>query len=320
MSWDYAELSKIAKQNGGPSKLIHSLVECGKKQMIPVVGSALAGGVIVTLGIQKIIKYLAEKKERSTIELEEAKKELIAGIHNYTDFVCKPYTILHMLVSIDGKITGNYMNTETAGALCEEYYRINREYQADAYVCGRITMEGSFTGGVKPDLAPYQGANIPHEDYVAKQHEYYAVSIDPHGRLGWYGSEIKDEDPGYDNAHIIEVLTDDIRDEYLAFLKEKGISYIFCGKDKIDVKLMNEKLYSLYGIKKLMLEGGGLTDSLFLDADCIDEMSLVVIPLLDGSKESIDLFAGKNCDTQEYDLKAVEKLPQNGLWLNYKRK
>lgn len=232
----------------------------------------------------------------------------------------KPYTILHMLVSIDGKITGDYMNTETAGALCEEYYRINREYQADAFVCGRITMEGSFTGGVKPDLVPYQGVNIPHEDYVAKQHEYYAVSIDPHGRLGWYGSEIKDEDPGYDNAHIIEVLTDDIQDEYLAFLKGKGISYIFCGKDRIDVKLMSEKLYALFGIKKLMLEGGGLTDSLFLDADCIDEMSLVVVPLVDGSKESIDLFAGKNCDIQEYDLKAVEKLAENGLWLNYKKK
>ena len=75
-----------------------------------------------------------------------------------------------------------------------------------------------------------------------------------------------------------------------------------------------------FGIKKLMLEGGGLTDSLFLDADCIDEMSLVVVPLVDSSKESIDLFAGKNCDIQEYDLKAVEKLSQNGLWLNYKKK
>ena len=182
----------------------------------------------------------------------------------------KPYIILHMLVSIDGKISGDYINTETANILCEEYYRINREYKADAFACGRITMEGSFTGGVKPDLTPYKDVKVPHQDYIAKQHGYYAVSIDPHGRLGWYGTEIKDEDSGYDNAHIIEVLTDDISDEYLTLLKDKGISYIFCGRDKIDVKLMNEKLYSLFNIKKLMLEGGGLTDSLFLDADSID--------------------------------------------------
>ena len=83
---------------------------------------------------------------------------------------------------------------------------------------------------------------------------------------------------------------------------------------------MNEKLYSLFGIKKLMLEGGGLTDSLFLDEECIDEMSLVFIPVVDGSKNGIDLFAGKNCNVQEYELVTIEKLPQNGLWLNYKKK
>ena len=225
-----------------------------------------------------------------------------------------------MLISIDGKITGGYMNTDMASALCEEYYRINREYKADAFACGRITMEGSFTQGVKPDLTPYEGVRFPREDYIAKQHGYYAVSIDPHGRLGWYGSEIKDEDPGYDDAHIIEVLTDDIQEEYLAFLRDKGISYIFCGKEKIDVKLMNEKLVKFFGIKKLMLEGGGLTDSLFLDADCIDEMSLVVVPLIDVDKDGIDLFAGKSCNVQEYALKSCEKLTANGLWLNYVKK
>lgn len=235
----------------------------------------------------------------------------------------KPYTILHMLVSVDGKITGDYMNTDIAGTLCEEYYCINREYKADAFACGRITMEGSFTGGSIPDLTPYRGVKIAHEDYVAKKAEYYAVSIDPHGRLGWYGSEIKDEDPGYDNAHIIEVLTDDISDEYLAFLKDKGISYLFCGKEKIDVNVLNEKLYSLFGIKKLMLEGGGLCDSLFFDADSIDEMSLVVVPLIDGSKTGIDLFTGKSADNsivRSYELKAVEKLSQGGLWINYKKR
>ena len=232
----------------------------------------------------------------------------------------KPYVILHMLISIDGKITGDYMNTKTAEELCNEYYRINREYKADGFLCGRITMEGSFTNWQKPDLAKYQGIKLPHEDCVQKQHDYYAVSVDPHGKIGWYGSEIMDEDPGYDNAHIIEVLTDDINDEYLAFLKDKGISYIFCGREKIDVNLMNQKLYSLFGIKKLMLEGGGLTDSLFLDGDCIDEMSLVVVPLVDGSKDGIDLFANKNCNLQEYELLQAEKLKENGLWLNYKKK
>ena len=68
----------------------------------------------------------------------------------------RPYVILHMLISIDGKITGKYMDEPTTIALTEEYYRINREYKADAYCCGRVTMEGSFTGGAKPDLTPFK--------------------------------------------------------------------------------------------------------------------------------------------------------------------
>ncbi len=230
----------------------------------------------------------------------------------------RPYIILHMLVSLDGKITGEYMNTDIAKQLCEEYYRINRDYKADAFACGRITMEGSFTQDKKPDLTPFEGVVISHKDYIAKKSDYYAVSIDPHGKLGWYGSEIIDDDSGYNNAHIIEVLTDDIKDEYLAFLQSKGISYIFAGKEKIDVSVANEKLFKLFGIRKLMLEGGGLTDSMFLDGDCIDELSLVVVPLIDGGK-GIDLFSDKNCGVREYALDKIEKLPDNGLWLNYKK-
>jgi len=232
----------------------------------------------------------------------------------------RPYIILHMLTSIDGKITGSYMQTKTSEHLCEEYYRINREYKADGYICGRITMEGSFTQGKKPDLSTYSGVFAERYDFVAKKSDYYAVAIDPHGRLGWYGSEIEDYDPGYDKAHIIEVLTEAVSNEYLAFLKDKGISYIFCGKEGIDVSVMNEKLHKLFGINKLMLEGGGLTDGLFLNADCIDEMSIVVVPLVDGDKTGKDLFSAKCSGEIEFNLEKVERLPQNGLWLNYKRK
>lgn len=228
----------------------------------------------------------------------------------------KPYTILHMLISIDGKITGDYLSSNVGEELCQEYYRINREYKADAYLCGRITMEGSFTGGKIPDLSPYKNAKIPRQDFVAKKSDFYAVSIDPSGKLGWYGSEILDEDSGYNNAHIIEVLTDKVSCEYLAFLQDKGISYIFCGQNEISVELLKVKLYNLFGIKTLLVEGGGLTDSLFLNANALDELSLVLVPMVDGSK-GIDLFANKKCNLTSFNLKTVQKLKSNGLWLNY---
>jgi len=232
----------------------------------------------------------------------------------------RPYIILHMLTTIDGKITGSFLSESIVQELCDEYYRINREYKADAFVCGRITMEGSFTGGKLVDLSKYIGTNLPFSDYIAKKSSYYAVSIDPHGKLCWYGSDIKDEDPGYNNAHVIEVLTESVKKEYLAYLQDKEISYIFCGKEKIDVNLLNEKLYSIFGIKRLMLEGGGLTDSLFYNENCIDELSLVQVPIVDTDNKGLDLFTSKTNNLQNFKLKNIKKLINSGIWLNYIKK
>ena len=56
----------------------------------------------------------------------------------------RPYIICHMVMSIDGKVTGNYLYTPECEAAAEHYYEINRKFHADAYACGRITMEGTF--------------------------------------------------------------------------------------------------------------------------------------------------------------------------------
>ncbi len=57
MSWDYAELSKAAKDAGGPEKLMDMLVDSGKdighKDMLPVVGIALGVGALSYAGISK---------------------------------------------------------------------------------------------------------------------------------------------------------------------------------------------------------------------------------------------------------------------------
>ena len=83
MKWNYAELSKLAKENGGPEKLVELLIESGKKSVYPWIGVAFAGGVALTVGVQNTIKYLKEKRKTSSLAVEEAKQELIQGIKEY---------------------------------------------------------------------------------------------------------------------------------------------------------------------------------------------------------------------------------------------
>lgn len=83
MAWNYAELSKLAKVNGGPEKLVDILVKSGEKKVLPWVGVAFAGGIALMVGVQKIINYFTQIKAVSVTEVELAKKELIQDIKDY---------------------------------------------------------------------------------------------------------------------------------------------------------------------------------------------------------------------------------------------
>ena len=70
----------------------------------------------------------------------------------------RPYIICHMVTSIDGKVTGEFLSRPECEAATDVYYELNREYNkngANGFICGRVTMESSFTGGWYPDLTEY---------------------------------------------------------------------------------------------------------------------------------------------------------------------
>lgn len=220
-----------------------------------------------------------------------------------------------MVMSIDGKVTGDFLYKDECAAGTEVYYQINRDLRPDAFACGRTTMEGSFTGGFYPDLSEIEG-NIPHEDYVAnKEAIFFAVAFDRNGKLGWKGSEIIDEDPGYGNSHIIEVLTHDIDDRYLSYLRKIGVSYIFADKDNY-LNIALEKLKNIFGIEKMLLEGGSIINGAFEREELIDELSIISVPMVANAQDK-PLFYDSNI--QNYELISVENMKDSVLWLRYKK-
>ncbi|MBQ8567684.1 MAG: GNAT family N-acetyltransferase [Oscillospiraceae bacterium] len=226
----------------------------------------------------------------------------------------RPVVICHMVTSIDGKVTGDFLFGEKGMQVSEVYYDINRQLKGDAFACGRVTMESSFTNGFSPDLSEFSGADIPFEDYIAKKHDYYAVSFDRCGKVGWTDSRIHDEDVGYDDCHIIEVLTEKAPKEMLAYYKSIGVSYIFAGKEDIDIKLALNKLYKLFGIKKLLLEGGSIINGAFQRAGVVDMLSIVTAPIVGGIDDK-PLFA--ESEMREYQLCSAEVMAHGAVWLRY---
>ena len=50
-------------------------------------------------------------------------------------------------------------------------------------------------------------------------------------------------------------------------LREKGISYISSGKSSVDLTVAVNQLGEHFGIRTLLLEGGGHINGVFLEAD-----------------------------------------------------
>ncbi|KUP25930.1 RibD family protein [Paenibacillus sp. DMB5] len=234
----------------------------------------------------------------------------------------RPYVICHMLTSLDGKINGDYLKMKRAIYFAEEYEKIHESYGCNAWMCGRITMEEHFTLGHQLDLQ-YEGIPpIPRTDYIGNEDaQSYAIAVDPSGKLGWKENFIASWNEYRKEDHIIEILTEQVPDSYLTYLKDLGISYIFGGKENLDFIVVVEKLKNLFSIDKLMLEGGGYLNGAFLNEGLVDELSLIVAPIAEASSNSVTLFETSSFITNQhpvnFNLKEVEKLDDGGLLLKY---
>lgn len=228
----------------------------------------------------------------------------------------RPYIICHMVTSLDGKVTGKFLSTPQCEKATDLYYQINRDYKASGFACGRVTMEGSFTGGWYPDLSEFEPSYSPMDYLVDDIGDFFAVAFDPHGRLGWKSNRIIDDDPGYGGAQIIEVLTHQASRQYLTYLQSMDIPYIFAGDTEIDIEEALSKLKAYFGINKLLLEGGSILNGAFHRAGVIDEVSLVVAPTV-ADAEDKPLFM--DAQMEHYTLEDVQ-YRNDTLWLNYKRK
>jgi len=220
----------------------------------------------------------------------------------------RPYIICHMAPSIDGRIAG----LGSIKAVTAAYERTAKTFDADGWIIGRISME-PYAGKARIPRRKERG-RIPRRDFVADASaESYAIAIDPSGKLTWRSNAI-------DGEHVITILTEGVPDSYLAFLRSKRVSYLFGGKSEIDLKRVLGKLRSRFGIKRLLLEGGGKINGSFLGDDLIDELSILVAPVVDGANGTPTLFDTESATSlrRKARLISVKKLAGGIVWLRYR--
>lgn len=227
----------------------------------------------------------------------------------------RPHITCLMMTSIDGKILGdNWGEDPDVKKLTKKYEEVHEKIGIKAWIVGRTTMEKDFTFFEKA-MHKAGEHQLDRNDFVANAGaDAYAIAVDGHAKLGWKNAVLHGD-------HVITILTEKVADSYLAHLRDIGVSYIFAGKSNLDLKLAMQKLYALFNIDALLLEGGGHLNGSFLDLGLVDEVYQVLLPLVDGTENISTFFDKAKADKQNaatlLKLEEVNKLEDDALLLRY---
>jgi len=186
----------------------------------------------------------------------------------------KPHVICHMVASLDGRTLTNRWRPEDPGRRVV-FERLHERLAVDAWLVGRTTGQEY----AKRDAYPGDtDQRYPREPWFARRDAAACgIVLDAHGKIAWGRSDIGG-DP------IVVVLTETVSDAYLTGLRDDGVSYIFAGAQELDLGRALDILNRELGIKRLEVNGGGLTNGAFLRAGLIDEISLAIFPAVDGTR------------------------------------
>lgn len=226
----------------------------------------------------------------------------------------KPHIICHMASSIDGRILPERWTP--SGAHSHEMYEVlHGRLGGGSWLVGRVTGQEFAKREAYPDRPEAsfpRTAWLPKTDAVA-----YGVVLDARGKIAWGRSDVGG-DP------IVVVLTKAVSDAHLASLREDGVGYVFAGETDLDPHQVVATLNTELGIDRLLLEGGGHLNGGFFRAGLIDEISLMLVPAIDGASGAPAVFDGSGVSTSELlpidtlALVSHEVMDGGIVWLRYR--
>lgn len=213
-----------------------------------------------------------------------------------------PTIILHNSISLDGSLTDFSVNMEL-------HYQIAGIYKPDAHLIGSNTIKAGIElyGNAPPEdendfIKPDRDKNLP-----------YWIIIDSKGSLKYLLHEIRRFDFCKD---VIVLISKDTPKEYMYYLRERAYDFYIVGNEHIimckSLKLLLEK----YNIKTILTDCGSILGNLLLTQRLVDEISLLIHPVIVGDK-SYNIF---NYIKRMIPLKMIknEILGEDYCWLVYR--
>jgi len=210
----------------------------------------------------------------------------------------RPRIIIHNAVSLDGRITGFEVDMR-------RYYALASTWKEDATLCGSGTILAAPEGRIRekdecePKRKPDPGNRRP-----------LLVVADSRGRVCCWGMLLG---AGFwrDGVALCSRRTPA---RHIGYLRRRGVGCIITGDKRVNLAKALPTLRTRYSIKTIRVDSGGTLNAALLRAGLVDELSLLVHPVLVGTAAR-PLFAGAESLERSFRLFHQERLPGGLVWL-----
>jgi 2,5-diamino-6-(ribosylamino)-4(3H)-pyrimidinone 5'-phosphate reductase len=201
-------------------------------------------------------------------------------------------TIMHNSITLDG----SFINFDVDMGL---HYQLANRLKADAHLIGSDTVRAGIElyGGETPlekesdFVKPERVTELP-----------YWVIVDSKGKTKGLLHTCRSFEFCKDVIVLISQNTDV---GFIDYLKRRSYDYLVCGDTQVDFEKAYKALTEKYGIRTIMVDSGPTLNGVLLERGLIDEISLLVFPVLVG-KKSNKLLAQLSTGTRNVNLKLLE--------------
>jgi 2,5-diamino-6-(ribosylamino)-4(3H)-pyrimidinone 5'-phosphate reductase len=224
-----------------------------------------------------------------------------------------PYVVIHNAISADGGLDWLVPEWPSFDEFLGTYYGKAAVFQEDASLCGTETILKAFewdedvsTDEPSEPLAPMAGDTRPLlviPDSRGRVRIWRWLLSQPHWRAG------------------VALCSASTPQDYLDYLDSHGIDHIDAGDGRVDLRAALEELSRRFGVQRIRVDSGGVLNGALLRAGLVDEISLMIVPVLAGGESHVSFFRAPELEGTEglinMKLSHIERLDNDVVWLRY---
>lgn len=229
------------------------------------------------------------------------------------------HVVCHMASSLDGRLLPDrwspFATDLSVGSI---YEQVASQYDYVGWMIGRVTMaeySDAITQTDAAQLRPIE-AGPAQSIVVDPKGRKLSVVFDFKGKLH-FGSAVQET-----GEQIITVVSDRLSETYIEELRTSGVGVVAVKMDGHELASALKQLARDYGDGVWMLEGGAIINAAFLQAGLVDEISTLIYPAVDATKESPAIYEAAEkgvfpAKNMALSLKQAKILDGGTVWLNY---